>query len=78
MKPLDKINTPATWNVGAIVGVVSVVGIILTNPAALSALQVLLSAGAWQAKVGAVGVLLGVLAVAIGKPPATSPATKGP
>lgn len=78
MKPLDKINTPATWNVGAAVGVISVIGIVLTNPSALSALTIILSAGPWQAKVGAVGALLGVLAVAIGKPPATSPATKGP
>lgn len=77
MKPLDPVNTSTTWNIGAIVAILGVVGTVITNPDALSALGLILSNAPFTAKIAAVGVLLGIIAVAIGKPPATSSAQKG-
>ena len=72
MKFLDKVNTGFTWNLGAVVGVLAIVGAVLSNPTVLSAITTIFTTGPIAGKLAAIGVLFAVIATAIGKPPATS------
>lgn len=72
MNFLDKINTGFTWNLGAIVGVLAIVGAILSNPSVLAAISTIFTSGPIAGKLAAIGVLFAIIATAIGKPPATS------
>lgn len=72
MKPLDKVNTPNAWWVGFAAVITGVATTTLTNPQAVDAIFSLFQHPTPAGVFGAIATIAGVVAVAVGKPPATS------
>lgn len=72
MKPLDPVNTEVTWVIGIVISVLGIIGTVLSNPQAVAAIVTIVEHPNIPAILSAVGVLAGIIALAIGKPKGTS------